>query len=299
MVRESEFLKTDLSTLCDDIPTETSSLLGDIQSDPPSDSNNTCDGEDVKHGDPEPSAKPSLSYIALIAKNIISSSSREAEPGLHLQRHGGGVPLLQGPGVGGSGPGLEEQHEAQPVPERVLCEDWQDHHTDGNGVNPQKATLIVVHTDGSIVDTTGLKNAAAAMTSGDPRLPPLHGPDELPVCCMNTSGMLYKIRLVSCGKGRCIKHSNHWYTPTEFEGMSGQASSKDWKRSIRYAGCPLQCLIQTGMVRLSVPYKRRKKENEQHTHSSDGRQTDTAEPSLTVTLSRCLVEDKECLASSS
>lgn len=26
--------------------------------------------------------------------------------------------------------------------------------------------------------------------------------------------------------------------------MAGRASSKDWKRSIRYAGRPLQCLIQ-------------------------------------------------------
>lgn len=50
--------------------------------------------------------------------------------------------------------------------------------------------------------------------------------------------------LISGGKGRCIKHNNNWHTPTEFEAMSGRASSKDWKRSIRYAGRPLQCLIQ-------------------------------------------------------
>ncbi|XP_039562473.1 deformed epidermal autoregulatory factor 1 homolog isoform X3 [Passer montanus] len=66
--------------------------------------------------------------------------------------------------------------------------------------------------------------------------------------------------------------------------MAGRASSKDWKRSIRYAGRPLQCLIHDGIlnphaasctcaaccddmtlsgpIRLFVPYKRRKKENE-------------------------------------
>uniref|UniRef100_A0AAQ6ILC1 MYND-type domain-containing protein n=1 Tax=Anabas testudineus TaxID=64144 RepID=A0AAQ6ILC1_ANATE len=66
--------------------------------------------------------------------------------------------------------------------------------------------------------------------------------------------------------------------------MAGRASSKDWKRSIRYAGRPLLCLIQecilnphaasctcaaccddltaTGPVRLFVPYKRRKKDTE-------------------------------------
>lgn len=46
------------------------------------------------------------------------------------------------------------------------------------------------------------------------------------------------------GRGRCIKQGENWYSPTEFEAMAGRASSKDWKRSIRYAGRPLQCLIQ-------------------------------------------------------
>lgn len=50
--------------------------------------------------------------------------------------------------------------------------------------------------------------------------------------------------LCSGGKGRCVRHNQQWYTPTEFEGLAGRASSKDWKRSIRYAGRPLLCLIQ-------------------------------------------------------
>uniref|UniRef100_A0A673IK93 Deformed epidermal autoregulatory factor 1 homolog n=1 Tax=Sinocyclocheilus rhinocerous TaxID=307959 RepID=A0A673IK93_9TELE len=181
----------------------------------------------------------------------------------------------------------------------------------GDSLSTQKATLIVVHTDGSIVDATGLKGTATPMTPGPqtPSTPLTSGHDkdvskynwdpsvydnELPVRCRNTSGILYKSRLGSGGKGRCIKHNNNWYTPTEFEGMSGRASSKDWKRSIRYAGRPLQCLIQvrpafgakllflclfllqctkdgsfegedvsmTGPVRLFVPYKRRKKDSE-------------------------------------
>ncbi|XP_036001788.1 deformed epidermal autoregulatory factor 1 homolog isoform X4 [Fundulus heteroclitus] len=186
----------------------------------------------------------------------------------------------------------------------------------GEGLSTQKATLIVVHTDGSIVEAAGLKSAAT-ITSG-PQTPPtpltpLQDKDscskynwdpsvynnELPVRCRNTSGVLYKNRLGSGGKGRCIKHSQQWFTPTEFEALAGRASSKDWKRSIRYAGRPLACLIQehilnphaasctcaaccddlthspkdgdtvtpesitmTGPVRLFVPYKRRKKDNE-------------------------------------
>ncbi|XP_064423113.1 deformed epidermal autoregulatory factor 1 homolog [Latimeria chalumnae] len=172
----------------------------------------------------------------------------------------------------------------------------------GDSLNAEKATLIVVHADGSIVETTGLKGPATPITPGPPtsstRLTP--GPDkegtkynwdpsvydnELPIRCRNTSGILYKNRLGSGGRGRCIKHGENWFTPTEFEAMAGRASSKDWKRSIRYAGRPLQCLIQDGIlnphaasctcaaccddltlsgpIRLFVPYKRRKKENEQ------------------------------------
>ncbi|MGH0122613.1 UNVERIFIED_CONTAM: hypothetical protein FKN15_029042 [Acipenser sinensis] len=135
----------------------------------------------------------------------------------------------------------------------------------GDSLNTQKATLIVVHTDGSIVETTGLKGPATPIIPGPQRssTPLTPGPDkdgtkynwdssvydnELPIRCRNTSGMLYKNRLGSGGKGRCIKHGSNWYTPTEFEGMSGRASSKDWKRSIRYAGRPVQCLIQEGIL---------------------------------------------------
>lgn len=204
------------------------------------------------------------------------------------------------------------------IPEHVLTGRTTLQISDS--LNPQKATLIVVHTDGSIVEATGLKNATTAMTSGPqtPSTPLTPGQDkrgcskyswdpsvynnDLPVRCRNTSGILRKNRLGSGGKGRCIKHNNKWFTPTEFEAMAGRASSKDWKRSIRYAGRPLQCLIQerilnphaasctcaaccddltlcmkdgesfgsenmnmTGPVRLFVPYKRRKKDNESPT----------------------------------
>lgn len=108
----------------------------------------------------------------------------------------------------------------------------------------------------------------------------------LPVRCKHTNGELHKSRFGSGGRGKCIKNAsdNEWYTPNEFEALSGRASSKDWKRSIRYGGRTLQCLIEdnilqphatsctcasccddeavTGPVRLFVPYKRRKKDLE-------------------------------------
>uniref|UniRef100_A0A3B4G006 DEAF1 transcription factor n=1 Tax=Pundamilia nyererei TaxID=303518 RepID=A0A3B4G006_9CICH len=155
----------------------------------------------------------------------------------------------------------------------------------GEGLSTQKATLIVVHTDGSIVEAAGLKSAAT-ITSGTPLCSRLFYTvyilSYLFYCCPHS-----QCCVLSGGKGRCIKHNQQWYTPTEFEGLAGRASSKDWKRSIRYAGRPLLCLIQerilnphaasctcaaccddliavseTGPVRLFVPYKRRKKDTE-------------------------------------
>ncbi|XP_041445919.1 deformed epidermal autoregulatory factor 1 homolog isoform X2 [Xenopus laevis] len=182
----------------------------------------------------------------------------------------------------------------------------------GDRLSTEKATLIVVHTDGSIVETQDLKVPSAPVTPGSEgsSTPLSPGPEkdgtkynwdssvydnELPVRCRSISGTLYKNRLGSGGRGRCVKHLDGWYTPTEFENMAGRASSKDWKRSIRYAGRPLQCLIQdrlltphaasctcaaccddlslSGPVRLFVPYKRRKKEGELPTVPSKKAQT--------------------------
>lgn len=72
--------------------------------------------------------------------------------------------------------------------------------------------------------------------------------DVLPVRCKTTTAELYKVRLGSGGRGRCIKHKDNWYTPSEFENLCGRGSSKDWKRSIRYGGRSLQALIDEGVL---------------------------------------------------
>lgn len=50
------------------------------------------------------------------------------------------------------------------------------------------------------------------------------------------------------GRGRCIRMDDNWYTPSEFEAVCGRASSKDWKRSIRFGGRTVQCLIEDGIL---------------------------------------------------
>jgi len=53
---------------------------------------------------------------------------------------------------------------------------------------------------------------------------------------------------VEGGRGRCIHMNDEWFTPSEFEAVSGRSSSKDWKRSIHYGGRTLQCLIEDGIL---------------------------------------------------
>jgi len=53
---------------------------------------------------------------------------------------------------------------------------------------------------------------------------------------------------VEGGRGRCIRMNDEWFTPSEFEAISGRSSSKDWKRSIHYGGRTLQCLIEDGIL---------------------------------------------------
>ena len=71
----------------------------------------------------------------------------------------------------------------------------------------------------------------------------------LPVRCKNTNAELHKSRFGSGGRGRCIKLDSEWYTPSEFEALCGRASSKDWKRSIRFGGRSLQTLIDEQLLR--------------------------------------------------
>lgn len=71
----------------------------------------------------------------------------------------------------------------------------------------------------------------------------------LPVRCKNTNAELHKSRFGSGGRGRCIKVGSEWYTPSEFEALCGRASSKDWKRSIRFGGRSLQTLIDEQILK--------------------------------------------------
>lgn len=69
--------------------------------------------------------------------------------------------------------------------------------------------------------------------------------EVLSIRCKTTTAELFKSRLGSGGRGKCIKYKDQWFTPSEFENLCGRGSSKDWKRSIRYGGRSLQVRFVT------------------------------------------------------
>ncbi|XP_044732644.1 deformed epidermal autoregulatory factor 1 isoform X2 [Chrysoperla carnea] len=162
----------------------------------------------------------------------------------------------------------------------MLCVDNNGYiSNDGSGAE-LKTTHIVIQQDTSddsnANNATNITNTNMGGSWSEAATLPI-----LPVRCKNTSAELHKSRFGSGGRGRCIKLGMSWYTPSEFEALCGRASSKDWKRSIRFGGRSLQTLIDegilsphatsctcaaccdddnaTGPVRLFTPYKRRRR----------------------------------------
>lgn len=116
-----------------------------------------------------------------------------------------------------------------------------------------KATHIVIQQQ-SVDTVTSTANTQESTTMTDqptsalPNWNDTMNLEVLPVRCKTTTAELYKSRLGSGGRGRCIKYKDVWHTPSEFENLCGRGSSKDWKRSIRFGGRSLQALIDEGIL---------------------------------------------------
>lgn len=106
---------------------------------------------------------------------------------------------------------------------------------------------VVTATIGGGVQTTTTSNNNIS-NSNSSRWSDALREDVLTVRCKMTTAELFKSRLGSGGRGRCIKYKDNWYTPSEFEAECGRGSSKDWKRSIRFGGRSLQALIDEGVL---------------------------------------------------
>uniref|UniRef100_A0A1A9UXW6 Deformed epidermal autoregulatory factor 1 homolog n=1 Tax=Glossina austeni TaxID=7395 RepID=A0A1A9UXW6_GLOAU len=142
--------------------------------------------------------------------------------------------------------------------------------------------------------------------------------EVIKIRCKTTSAELYRSKLGSGGRGRCVKCKDKWLTPSEFEQICGRGSSKDWKRSIKSekSGKSLQSLIDeghltphatncsctvccddeaaSGPVRLFTPYKRRKRNQadgdgdtgpkRKRNNNNNNSTTNNAEPPPTATV---------------
>ncbi|XP_072174807.1 uncharacterized protein [Diadema setosum] len=71
----------------------------------------------------------------------------------------------------------------------------------------------------------------------------------LEVDCGANSALLYVNKLCQGSKGQCIFFEDRWYTPNEFQFISGRETAKDWKRSIRHRGKSLKILMGRGLLR--------------------------------------------------
>ncbi|XP_054724498.1 deformed epidermal autoregulatory factor 1 homolog isoform X2 [Uloborus diversus] len=116
-----------------------------------------------------------------------------------------------------------------------------------------KATRIIIHEppslEGQQTITFNALNRSLSVPEKHFNWDPSVYNNVLPVRCKNVRGELHKSRFGSGRRGRSILVDGTWYTPSEFEALCGRGNSKDWKRSIRYAGRTLMCLIEEGILR--------------------------------------------------
>ncbi|XP_025424625.1 deformed epidermal autoregulatory factor 1 [Sipha flava] len=193
-----------------------------------------------------------------------------------------------------------------------------------------KTAHIVLRSDNSTSNNVHEEETDQGVSS--PNTTPCYSYSEaarlpiLPVRCKTTNAELHKKKFGSGCRGKCIKFGNQWYTPSEFEALCGRASSKDWKRSIRFGGRSLQTLIYdgvllphamsctcaaccddesaTGPIRLFTPYKRirtkkHSSSNSKKTKLEDGttmsNDEDSCDSSVGISMDNGDIKDEEPL----
>lgn len=120
---------------------------------------------------------------------------------------------------------------------------------DGSGSNNSHDSLATLeHAAGGASGVGGGGGGTGGGSSGWSENPSTQHNEVFQIRCKTTSAELYRSKLGSGGRGRCVKYKDKWHTPSEFEHVCGRGSSKDWKRSIKYGGKSLQSLIDEGTL---------------------------------------------------
>ncbi|KPU78922.1 uncharacterized protein Dana_GF23595, isoform B [Drosophila ananassae] len=191
------------------------------------------------------------------------------------------------PGAGGGGAGGGGNGGANSAGTNTTATNTIGLNHDGSGSNNSHdslATLEHTHTGAGNGGAGGGGGGGNTGSTGWQENSSTQHMEVFQIRCKTTCAELYRSKLGSGGRGRCVKYKDKWHTPSEFEHICGRGSSKDWKRSIKYGGKSLQSLIDegtltphatncsctvccddeagesaSGPVRLFTPYKRRKR----------------------------------------
>lgn len=131
----------------------------------------------------------------------------------------------------------------------LFCEPNGDDKNDTLRWNGELKTIVIQNNENEASELTTVQITPTPMNSANYSWTECANMAVLTIRCKTTNAELHKSRFGSGGRGRCIKHKNKWYTPSEFEALCGRASSKDWKRSIRFGGHSLQTLIDQQILR--------------------------------------------------
>ena len=75
----------------------------------------------------------------------------------------------------------------------------------------------------------------------------------LEVQCGLNKASIYLTKLRQGSRGPCVFFDDAWFTPNEFQAVSGRETAKDWKRSIKHHGKSLKLLMAKGTLTLQPP----------------------------------------------
>lgn len=145
---------------------------------------------------------------------------------------------------------------------RQKLEQRQEEATDKNGEQERGGE----ETDPPQDDLTLLPSVIYPKSEGQPghslcqRSHPEEGEEEnespILVTCDRNEGRLYlsKLRVVVNERCRtkCIRTGSTWWTPNEFQFVSGRGAAKDWKRTVKHNGHCLKTLLTNGTIRLNA-----------------------------------------------
>jgi len=98
------------------------------------------------------------------------------------------------------------------------------------------------------------------------------------VRCKETTGKIHLDKFESGGFGKCISYKDEWYTPNEFEKVSGSRAKK-YKVSLYVNDKPIYKLLEARQIRtVSRNDSRTPSKNESRSRHCSGRSTPGAEP---------------------